>query len=279
MRSPAPDVRVERVVGVDFSAAKADAGRRTWVAEAAVGDGELELTALSDAAGHLGCAPSREATLAALVEYLTAAREERVVVGLDFPFSLPAALLAGDDWHAFVAATPGRWGRLDGVDSPRALYEAATRLAAAENASLRRATDAARGGQEPTGFRIKTQTYYGVSAVLRRVAGDVAVAPFDDAAAADTVLVEAYPAALFDSLSGATRTGYKRDTREGVEARRRNAAALEAAGVGFGGDEAFAVATDDALDAVAAAVAAWRAAADDFAVDGDGAGAEGHIYA
>lgn len=248
----------------------------------------LELDALADAAARLDCAPARSPTLDALAAFLRPG-DGRRVVGLDFPFSLPRPLLDGDDWRAFVRNTPDEWGRLD-AGSPRMLYNRATETADREGFSLRRATDERRGGQPPTGFRIKTQTYYGISGVLRRVLDDVAVAPMDAAdavAAAGTVLVEAYPAALFEAVGGA-RSGYKRDTREGIETRARNAERLRtAAGVDLGDHRHVAAATDDALDAVAAAVAAWRAARTGFAVDGDHASGgdaavhrvEGHIYA
>lgn len=271
---------LDRVVGIDFSAAKRAAGRRTWLAEARVGDGTLELEGLEDAAGRLGCEPSRAGTLEALVEYVVGL-DDASVVGLDVPFSLPAALL-DSDWHAFVDGTPDRWGRLDSVDSPRGLYDAATRCADEEGAGLLRATDRRHGGQAPTGFRIKTQTYYGVSRVLKGIHRDVAVAPFDETAGAERVVVEAYPAACFDGLD-ANRTGYKRDTRAAVEARRENVAALARAGVDFGDHRDVAVASDHALDAVAAAVTAWAAATDGFAVDEGTDSAtlerEGHIYA
>lgn len=274
MDEPA-DMDPERVVGVDFSAAKADAGRRTWLAEATVADDGLELDALADAATHLDCPPSRDVTLDALVEYLTGDRGSRVV-GLDFPFSLPEGFLGGDDWRTFVGHTPDRWGRLD-ADSPRDLYDEAKARAATEGYAPERTTDAARGAQPPTGFRVRTQTFYGVSGVLSRVVDDVAVAPMDDTDGADTVLVEAYPAALFDDLGG-HRTGYKRDTREAISAREANVARLRREGVDFAGHDRFAVATDDALDAVAAAVAAWRAARNDFDTDGGDYAVEGYIY-
>jgi hypothetical protein len=274
-------MRLDRVVGVDFSAAERDAGRKTWIADADVtGDG-LELGALSDVETRFERGAARRETLDGLVEYVTGL-DGRSAVGLDFPFSLPRSLLVGDDWREFVAATPGEWGRLDGVESPRDLYDAATARAEAEELSLHRETDRARGGQEPTGFRITTQTYYGISEVLKgivHVGGDVVVAPFDDWTDSDTVVVEAYPAATFERLGGA-RTGYKRDTVAGIEARRENVKALRDAGVRVAEDELddFAVATDDALDAVAAAVAAWEAAKDDFSTGGTESTVEGYIY-
>ncbi|MFB6157814.1 MAG: DUF429 domain-containing protein [Haloferacaceae archaeon] len=278
-------MQAERILGVDFSAAKSEAGRRTWVAEASVtGDG-LVLADLADAATYFDCDPSRGATLGALASALRSGGEPRVV-GLDFPFSLPEPLLDGGDWRGFVAGTPERWGRLD-ADSPRDLYDAATTYAETEGVRLTRVTDEARGGQPPTGFRIRTQTFYGVSRVLRAIEDDVAVVPMDDPTDAGTVVVETYPAALFEAVDG-HRTGYKRDTRDGIGRRRRNVERLRDCGVAFEGLADFATATDDALDAVAAAVAAWRAARNGFAVDDGGTDAdvdeatyeaEGYMYA
>lgn len=268
----------ERAVGVDFSAAERDAGRKTWIAAGRVDGEELTVESLADAASRLDCAPSREDALDALVGYLTGF-DEPAVVGLDFPFSLPAELVGGD-WAAFVAGTPERWGRLGDIDSPRALYDAARAHAAENGHSLRRRTDDAHGGQEPTGYRIKTQTYYGISRVLRGLRDDAAVVPFDDPEGESAAVVEAYPAAVFGNVAGAARTGYKRDTRAGVETRRENVEALRRQGVSFGDCRDFALATDDALDAVAAAAAAWRAAENGFETDGhDAESVEGHIFA
>ena len=270
----------ERVVGVDFSAARRDAGRKTWIAEGTVANGTFELDCLEDAASHLDCKPSRDETHEALVEHIRGF-DDRTVVGLDFPFSLPAGLVDGK-WCEFVEGTADngeKWGVLGEIDTPRELYDKAKSHADENGHDLRRKTDRATGGQEPTGFRIKTQTYYGISSVLGGIHDEVAVAPFDDPAGGDIVVTEAYPAALLDELD-ANRTGYKRDTRAGIEARQENVEVLQEQSVTFGDDREFAVATDDALDAVTAAVAAWWAAENGFETAGhDDESVEGYIYA
>lgn len=273
-----------RVIGVDFSADKSKAGRRTWVAETEVVNDGLKLCKLADAAEYLDCRPSREDSLSELAVKLRDGWKNSVV-GLDFPFSLPTSLLDGDDWRTFVEKTPGEWGALPDVDSPDDLYEQAKERAEKEGNFLMRTTDEARKGQPPTGFRIKTQTYYGISEILAKIVGDVAVKPMDDTAAADTIVVETYPAALFDTLDG-HRTGYKSDTREGISRRKENLESLKQANVVFNDHRDFAVASDDALDAVACAVAAWRAAKDGFEIDdaddsestADNYAVEGYIY-
>ncbi|MFC7136532.1 DUF429 domain-containing protein [Halobaculum litoreum] len=251
----------ETVYGVDFSAAATAAGASTWVARCVPDDDGLLVRELASAAEFLDLdSTAREDVLPALADRLGGV-DGPAVAGLDFPFSLPAWTLGEDDWTPFVAATPERWGVLDGVDDPRDLYDAVTAGGEAGK-PLRRATDDDHGGQDPAGFRIKTQTYYGISAVLRRlVARDgVAVPPVHPVEDPRLAVLETYPAAAFDRLDGAVRTGYKKGQRRHVAARRRNVEALRAAGVRFADDAAVdcAVATDDALDAVAAAHAAAR---------------------
>lgn len=155
---------------------------------------------------------------------------------------------------------------------------------------LLRVTDSISGGQRPTGFRIKTQTYYGISALLGELSDDVAVLPMDREAR-DTIVLETYPAATFrrldENVSRAYGMGYKRDTRESIDRRRKNVDALSDAGVEFCGHDEVAVAADHALDAVAAAWATWRAAESNYEVRDDeqpvdvvtsAAKSEGYIY-
>ena len=256
-----PNSVPEAVYGVDFSAAANSAGASTWVARcvpAADGDG-LVVTALASASEFLDIdSTDRRDVLPALADRLGGVSGP-AVAGLDFPFSLPAWTLGDADWRSFVAATPTEWGALEGVDDPRDLFDA-VRAGGDDGKPLRRATDDDHGGQDPAGFRIKTQTYYGISALLRPLVAhdDVAVPPVRAVDDPRLTVVETYPASVFDRLDGAVRTGYKRDQRRHVEARRRNVAALRGAGVRFADEAAVdcAVATDDALDAVAAAFAA-----------------------
>lgn len=264
------------VYGVDLSAAATRAGADTWVARCLVDGDALVVAELASAAEFLDLdSTAREDVLPAMAAHLGGV-DGPAVVGIDVPFSLPAWVLGDRSWREFAAATPGEWGVLDGVDDPRDLYDA-VREAADPDAGrpLRRATDDAHGGQDPAGFRIKTQTYYGISVLLRRliehdgVCVPPALAPAEVGTEPDSpprvAVLETYPASVFDRLDGADRTGYKGSQRRHVEVRRRNVAALVDAGVGFRdgtarGDAArdCAVATDDALDAIAAAYAAAR---------------------
>ncbi|WP_435063169.1 DUF429 domain-containing protein [Halobaculum sp. EA56] len=257
-----PDPTPTAVYGVDFSAAERSAGASTWVARCVADGDALVVDDLSSASEFLGLdSTARGDVLPALADRLGAV-EGPAVAGLDFPFGLPAWVLGDDDWRAFVEGTPDRWGVLGDVDGPRGLYDAVEAAAETDGRPRRRATDDEHGGQAPAGFRIKTQTYYGISVLLRRLVGHegVAVPPVLPASEPGLTVLETYPASVFDRLPGADRTGYKGDQRRHVEARRRNVAALRDAGVRFGDDAArdCAVATDDALDAVAAAVAAAR---------------------
>lgn len=261
-----------RVVGVDFSAAARSAGEKTWIAVCRRTDDAFAVEQLATATETLGLdGTDRETVLPALVEFL-ADPPAPTVAGLDFPFSLPAEFLGfgGDPddsdeetdateelWRSFLADTPERWGELGVVDDPKALYETARETADARGFPRTRTTDETYGGQEPAGYRIRTQTFYGISAVLSPlVAGGARVPPVAPASDADLTLLETYPAAVFEALD-AVREGYKPDTRAGVAARRENRAALRAAGVAVDGVAADCLtATDDALDAVAAAYAA-----------------------
>lgn len=283
----------ERIYGVDFSAAKSDAGRNTWIAECAPGEDELVVERLADVAAFLACDPGRASMLPMLVDRIEGDPAKRGAFGLDFPFGLPSDL-QGSDWHEFVSGIRerGEWGELGVIDGPRSLYDRAMAQGEESDVILRRVTDEDRGGQEPSGFRIRTQTYYGISGLLAELPDDVSVLPMDDPMT-DTLVLETYPAATFRELGERTHdevfdTGYKRDTLESIERRRTNVRVLSDAGVEFDCHHEFAIASDDALDAVAAAYAAWRATRDgtlpDDVIDGDGDVAspydvEGYIFA
>ncbi|MFC6787721.1 DUF429 domain-containing protein [Halobaculum halobium] len=112
---------------------------------------------------------------------------------------------------------------------------------------------------DPTRGRVRP-----ASAAPAAVAGDRRASEVDAPRPPRLAVLETYPAAVFDRLDGGDRTGYKNHQRRHVAARRRNVAALVDAGVRFADDVArdCAVATDDALDAVAAAFAAAENYAD-----------------
>lgn len=284
--------RPSTIYGVDFSAAAGDAGRNTWIAECRIQDEALVVDDLADASAMLSCAPDRDSTISALVDLIEGASTGRRAFGLDFPFGLPGALLDGRDWRTFVsdALERDRWGVLENVDGPKTLYENAKSRVDRRDDLLRR-TDERCGGQAPTGYRIKTQTYYGISDLLGGLPDDVAVVPMDDVTGF-TIVLETYPAATFRRLQDegydpVHDTGYKHDTRESIDRRRENVDALSEAGVEYVGHDDVAVAADHALDSVAAAWATWRAAESGYEVqDGQGPAdvvtsasrCEGYIY-
>lgn len=283
-----PDV--DAVYGVDFSAAADDAGTLTWVAHCEpTGDG-LAVEELATASEWLGCdATDRETVLPELAASF-AGLDDSAVVGLDFPFSLPGWVFPdGSAWADFVEGTPERWGVLDGVDDPESLFHEAREAAETDGKPNHRSTDCRHGGQSPTGWRIKTQTYYGISCLLAELAADphVRVLPMLTRDGAPVTVLETYPAAVFEALDGAHRTGYKGSSRCDVDRRLDNLDALRDAGLDVSSDrdggashEDCAVATDDALDALAAAYAA-AATHDDALRDAEaGRGRrEGRIYA
>lgn len=267
------------IYGVDFSAAAKDSGRNTWIAECKPSEDGIVVERLADAVEFLECSPRRDSTLPALVDLIGKDLPERRAFGLDFPFGLPRDLQGGN-WHEFISGIRDRdeWGELGVIDDPQSLYGEARARAEDANFGLRRETDRNRGGQEPTGYRIKTQTYYGISRVLANVADDASVVPVDEPTG-NTVVLETYPRAVFASID-AVQEGYKHNTRRSIENRRKNVEALSAEGVELGEHATFAVASDDALDAVAAAWATWGATcADGRLVDVPELGQiEGYIY-
>jgi len=278
------------VYGLDFSAA-ADAGRNVWIAGGPLDDGELRIETLGPAVEVLDCDPGREATHAALVDWLRG--HESAVVGLDFSFGLPGFLADAvtdgvTDWTVFLNAFPP-----SGCPDPGVFEDwgkARTREhTGGERAFLKRETDRPVGASSPYGFIGSTITYHGVRDVLAP-----AVLGSDGGAAVATVapmqatrfeppltLVETYPAGALDRL-GLHRENYK--SAGDAERRRRNVDGLT---------ERLPLAVDDAdretvigntggdaLDAVVAAAATLRAVERGFEVDTERYDErEGYIYA
>lgn len=249
---------IRHIVGVDFSAAKNDAGRNTWIADCRVRGEDLMVCSLENASKHLRLDPKkRDIVHQALVEHI--ADLENTIVAMDFPFSLPQWVIERDDWESFVQGTPCKWGVLDEISDPKSLYEAVKQHTNETNCCTRRKTDTDHSGQDPAGYRIKTQTYYGIANVLGPLSSkkDVAVRPFQSVRDAQTLVAETYPAAVFERI-GAERRGYKSDDCSGISARRKNLRRLEVSGMSVDSTyRDFAIGTDNALDALAAAYGAW----------------------
>ena len=242
------------VMGVDFSGASA-AGDALWVTEAtrtAVGVRIEDCYRATDRWGR-----DRESAHAGLVERIAA--DDVRTAGLDFPFSLPQALLdarCDGTWHGFL-----EWvGSDDGPADPAA-FSAVCRDTAetiAGKRDLRREADARRGALCPYTNRVRSMTYHGARDVLGRLGtrDDTAVVPMQDDGEADTTVCEVYPAATFGWL-GCYREGYK--TTDGARARREyNLATVADCSVTLGDHRGTYLANHDALDSLAAAVSAAR---------------------
>jgi hypothetical protein len=256
-----------RVLGVDFSGAT-DAGRSLWLTEArSTGEG-LVVEDCYSAADEWGV--DRERAHAGLRERAT----EFSVVGLDFPFSLPQALLdehCGGTWRGLVA-----WLTGDGPGDPDTFASTCRSTARAYTgdgtAQLRRETDLRRAALCPYDSIVQYQTFHGVRNVLAGLADDpdAAVLPMQSGPV-DTRVVEVYPAATFGWL-GLYREGYKGDHRE---RRATNIEGIEACSVDIGNFRDAYESSHDALDSLAAAVSAGRVGADP---PRHGPREEGHIY-
>jgi len=298
-----------RVHGVDFSAAAADAGRKTWIASGRVDPASDALTVtdlrpLADLA-DLDDARRGEA-LPALVNWIRGL-DRTAVVGLDFPFGLPRFVVEETDnesWRSFISGFPASIGVDEGDadddsgDPVRAFAERCVGLtrAADRGTYAKRGTDAAVGARSPYGFIADTIACYGMRDVLAPLVDEVRFAPMDrtdagwrSAAPAGPTLVETYPAAVLDRL-GLCRTNYKGNGGSETARRRRNAEGLVAeagltdnSGTGLA-DAAVSDAGGDALDAVAACVGAFAAWKHGYETDltgfddPDAIALEGYIY-
>jgi len=293
------------VYGVDFSAAAADAGTKTWIASGvAENDNRLIIVDVAPLVEFLDLdAAARESCLSALATWIRGLGDD-AVVGLDFPFGLPAFMLQElgcDSWQSFISDFPdavlnngGTDGNADNDtnDPVRVFARRCVGLTEeyGEGTYDKRETDAAVGARSPYGFIADTIAFYGMRDVLAEIVDDVRVMPMDlgreDAPNGPTV-VETYPAAVFDRRE-LCRTKYKGSSDAERTRRQRNAEGLTGPQISYQSDlDIVATLVDDAngdaLDAVAACVGAHGALRNDFEiggdVDSDAVGREGYIYA
>lgn len=318
MISPRPE-SPRPVYGVDFSAAAADAGTKTWIATGTVADGELVVADVAplvevadlDAAG-------RETALPALAAWIRSLGDD-AVVGIDVPFGLPRFVVAetgAASWRSFISGFPTSIGvgggddtddgAVDRADDPvRAFAERCVELTERHGAGTydKRRTDAVVGARSPYGFIADTIAFYGMRDVLAPVLDAVRVAPMDRVSPTGPTdggwrpgtppgptVVETYPAAVLDRR-GLRRTNYKGGGDEEATRRRRNAAELTAeADLTYDRepdlvDAVVADAGGDALDAVAACVGAFTARRRGYETDTaefddpEAVALEGYIYA
>ncbi|MFB6083127.1 MAG: DUF429 domain-containing protein [Halorientalis sp.] len=259
--------------GVDFSGA-AQAGHGIRIAEAAADGGELRIESCESAADRFGVA-ERAPCLGRLTEFLRDAE----TVGLDFPFGVPAAVHGRDTWTGSL-----EWVATVATDADAFQSECRSRAREAtdgERADLRRETDGPVGALCPYGSHVWKQTFFGIRDVLAPLARTdaVAVRPMQDAG--DVSLCEVYPAATLASCD-LPAAEYKDGGQPARERRRTIVEGLEAeTPLAFAQGvraELIDDAGGDALDAVVAALATYRAREADFEPDRPWDPTEGHIY-
>jgi hypothetical protein len=259
--------------GVDFSGA-AQAGHGIWIAEATVRDDDLLIETCQSAADRFGVA-ERAPCLGRLSAFL----REAETVGLDFPFGVPATVHERDTWAESV-----EWVATVATDADDFQEECRSRARAAtdgERADLRRETDGPVGALSPYGSHVWKQTFFGIRDVLAPLArtDEVAVRPMQDGG--DVSLCEVYPAATL-ARCDLPAAEYKDGGEPARDRRRRIVEGLEAeTPLAFSQGVRVELIDDaggDALDAVVAALAAYRAREADFEPDRPWDPTEGHIY-
>lgn len=232
-----PHGPVSRIWGVDFSGAK-DAGRNIWIAKTSNHEDALWL----DDVRPLTAIPL-DAALAELRTLITHANG--AVIGLDFPFGLPRALVSADQWGNFLAEFGSAYASAD------AFHDAMYLLSNAKD--VRRATDdAAKTPWCPYNLRLYKQTFYGIRDVLAPLVGSTAVraAPMQSPSPPRPTLIEICPRSTLKHFGKATASTPDILTWLGTK--------------GFTIDEASRkrIVEDrrgDARDGVIAAFATWRA--------------------
>jgi hypothetical protein len=181
-------MRPRRVLGVDFSGAS-DAGRKIWIAECKRGRGNrLTLIDLRPASDLPGGGMTPAVAIDALARHIVLKPD--TIVGCDFPFTLPKAVIDRPTWAAFVEEFPKRF------PDPDAFRQWV--LLRAGGRELRRAAD--RDTKTPFNsynLRIYRQTWWGIAHLLAPLAtsGRAIVRPFQALPARPhPIVIEACPA-------------------------------------------------------------------------------------
>lgn len=262
--------------GVDFSGAQ-QAGHTIWLAEATADGDTLRVTDCRSAADRFGVA-ERAPCLGRLVEFL----REAGVVGMDFPFGVPAPIHGCDAWEDSV-----EWVTTVATDADGFAEACVARAEEldGDRTYLARETDGPVGAKSSYHWLVKAQAFHGIRDVLAPLArtDDVAIRPMQSESAEPgaTQLCEVYPAATLASLD-LPASEYKEDDESARDRRRTIVDGLEAeTPVDFEAGVRATLVDDaggDALDSVVAALATYRAWTAEFEPDRAYDESEGHIY-
>lgn len=214
-----------RVLGVDFSGG-ALAGRKIWIASGSLGHGVLKIDRVCRAEDLPGSAAQRAPALAALVAHL--ATQTDAAIGLDFPVSLPAALL-GDHptWEEFLSRFAERF--------PDERKFRAICFSATGGRELKRRCDIEqKTPMSAYNLRLFRQTYHGIRGVLAPLVltRRACALPMQPADPDRPWLLETCPASLLKRVGDGAlyRTPYKGATRSASRARGVIVRSFEACG-------------------------------------------------
>jgi hypothetical protein len=148
---------IRYVHGVDFSGAE-DAGKSIWIATGIIKGKTLEIGEIRPAKELPASGRKREQSLSALVDFIS--REREAIIGMDFPFGLPAPLVKEDSWESFVLSFNQRFSDPEGFKEKC--------FSAANKKELRRTTDdEQRTPFSPYNLWLYKQTYYGIGYVIK----------------------------------------------------------------------------------------------------------------
>ncbi len=260
-----------RFIGIDFSGS-VSAGRSIWISEGVRDNRGLRILDCRAAADLEDSGRDRDIALKALKQFIC--RQENAVVGLDFPFSLPAQLLAEESWADFIRSFPALY------DSPDLFRKSC--FEAGGGRELKRITDHdSRAPFSPYNLRLYRQTYYGIRELLSPLVANkaVSVLPMQEGAAGRPWLIEICPASYLkrERLS----MSYKGRTDEKYRARLSIINFLESErGLQFEvkslREKVLSNFGGDALDSIIAALCALRAGR--LLPAAEEAGPEGFIF-
>lgn len=258
--------------GVDFSGARR-AGHACWLAEATAERERLRVRDCRSAADRFGVA-ERAPCLGRLREFLRGAG----VVGMDFPFGLPAAVHGRDTWEESL-----EWVATAATGADDFEEVCVSRAEGHDRTYLLRETDGPVGAKSPYHWLVSAQTFHGIRDVLAPLSRTDAVAarPMQRSDAGETPLCEVYPAATLAALD-LPAAEYKDDDASARERRHTIVEGLEAETRIEFADGVRGVLLDDAggdaLDSVVAALATDRARRADFDPDRPWEPTECHIF-
>lgn len=256
---------IQTLFGIDFSGSQAPEDN-IWITEAVHTEG-LTVTSIESARQRLD-ATGRDAVLEALRKFISST--DNAVFGLDFPFGFPASAVKGNRWETFLKQFVDEFAG-KAIDAFPGTFGEAGRL--------KRDIDYRYAGQSPMSPLVKYQVFYGLRDLLWPLIQDnvATVCPMQPKKEMQSVMIEVYPAATLGHL-GLYRTGYKGHGQTAERRRNKNVDGLAAqpdVTIPDSVKEA-ATASDDALDSLCAAFAAWKAIQN--GLEHENPSVEGHLY-